>query len=161
MNPKYPIAQQFALVPMKCPGCGAGLPVVQAMEYVACGYCRTSVRTTLHDIGPAPERPSPIENAATKAQIARDRAAAELALRRLGKDLDKVDIEYGELCSEKTEPPLSPSQSSREANNAYPKLLKQWLNEQDLLVPRMRTLQKKRADIMSEMAINKKILGIQ
>ena len=153
MNIGSSMAQPLALVPMKCPGCGAGLQIVQAMEYVACGYCRTSVRTVRQD-----ERPSPQLDAATKVQIAIDRAAAELALGRLGKELEQLDLEYRKLCSQKTPPPLSLSQSSREPINEYPKVLKQWLNEQDLMVVRMRALRKNRADIMSELTMNKKIL---
>lgn len=147
------MTQPRALVQMKCPGCGAALQIVQAMAYVVCSYCRTLVRTALRD-----ELPSPPEDTATKARLAINRAATEQALGRLGKELEKLDIEYGALCSQKAPPPLSLSQTSGEPIYEYPKLLKQWLNEQDLLVVRMRTLQKCRATIMAEMAINKKNL---
>ena len=76
----------LTVIPMKCPNCGADLQISQQMDNFACGYCGTSIHTVRQG-----GTISLLVDAVAKVQLATDRTAAELALKRLRKELDDLD----------------------------------------------------------------------
>lgn len=71
--------EEVTLVALKCPNCGGRLEVSKEMSHFACGYCGANVQvqrrggTIALSLGEAIER----------VQVATDKTAAELALKRL------------------------------------------------------------------------------
>lgn len=155
------------VIPMKCPSCGAGLQISQQMDSFACGYCGTSIRTVRQG-----GTVSLLIEAVTKVQIATDRTAAELALARLGKELDQLDKEIAELEKmEEPSPPMKPSfslwgylvtpeleRSMRKVEEshrrAYPKARLDWEVAQE----RKQKLKQQRTEVAEKMATNRKVV---
>ncbi len=90
--------ESVKLVPMKCPGCGAGLQISPTMESFACGYCGTSIRA-VREGGTV----ALVAEAIARIQTGTNKTAAELALVRLKDDLKTNNLSIEQMKA--TEPP--------------------------------------------------------
>lgn len=86
------MSQPFAVIAMKCPGCGAGLQISSDMDIFACGYCGTSIRA-IRQGGTI----SLVADAIAKVQVGTDQTAAELALIRLKDELRTTTLAIEQL----------------------------------------------------------------
>lgn len=79
---------------LKCPGCGAGLKVGEAVDSFACTYCGASVQV---ERGEGIVSLRLITDAISKVQRGTDRTAAELALVRIPKEITAAREEQQRL----------------------------------------------------------------
>jgi hypothetical protein len=86
------------IIPFNCASCGSNLEITPDMETFACGYCGTSQIVERRG-GTITLRP--LTDAVKKIQIGTDRTAAELALKRLSKELTEVEQKYDSSMAQK------------------------------------------------------------
>jgi hypothetical protein len=79
------------VIPLRCTSCGASLEISPDMEQFACGYCGAS-QTVQRQGGTVSLKP--VLDAISKVQSSSDKAAAELALVRLQKELNPLIEQY-------------------------------------------------------------------
>src|SRR5258708_3125766 len=77
-------------IPLKCENCGAKLEVYDDMTRFTCGFCRSEMLVQRRGGTVALKG---VEESIQRVQIGTDRTAAELALVRLQKELDQLEIE--------------------------------------------------------------------
>lgn len=82
------------IISLKCTNCGGDLKIGPDVEHFACGYCGTS--QVVHREGGIITLKS-LEAAVAKVQLGTDRAAAELAVRRLKDELEDVNKEIRKI----------------------------------------------------------------
>lgn len=96
MTPIMPInnsqekAEMLKVIAMSCPNCGAHLDVTSDLEIFTCAYCGSTIKVTRHGGTVSLVR---IEQAISGIKTSTDRIAAELALKRLQRELGGVTAE--------------------------------------------------------------------
>ncbi len=88
------------IVALNCAGCGSSLDIKPEMTTFACGYCgvsqvveRSGGTISLNLIGETLQ----------KVQVGTDKTAAELALKRLAKELDETESNFASIHRKKSE----------------------------------------------------------
>jgi predicted RNA-binding Zn-ribbon protein involved in translation (DUF1610 family) len=78
------------VVKLSCPSCGGALTITPAMERFACGYCGSEhiVRRSGGAVMLAP-----VVEGLRKVQMGTDRTAAELAIVRLSKEIERLEAD--------------------------------------------------------------------
>ena len=78
------------IIPMKCASCGSALEITPEMTTFACGFCGVS-QLVERSGGTISLR---LSDAIKQVQVGTDKTAAELALKRLGRELENVEQEF-------------------------------------------------------------------
>ncbi len=79
---------------LNCANCGAKLEIYDDMDHFACGYCGTEMLVQRRG-GTVALRA--VTEAIKKVQVGTDRTAAELALVRLGKELEQLKADRSQV----------------------------------------------------------------
>lgn len=94
-----PVNSKSRIYALKCPNCGAALKVGASVDTFACSYCGASVRV---EHGEGIISLQLLAKATLGVQRGTDRAAAELAIRRLEDDLLAIETERQRLLAQLT-----------------------------------------------------------
>jgi Arc/MetJ family transcription regulator len=85
-------------IPLKCASCGSNLEVTLEMDTFACGYCGAS-QIVERQGGTVSLRL--VTDAIRSVQVGTDKTAAELALKRLSRELESVEQEFNDVAEKK------------------------------------------------------------
>jgi len=87
------------IIPMKCASCGSNLEITPEMDTFACGFCGAT-QVVERSGGTISLRL--VTDAIRKVQVGTDKTAAELALKRLARELESVEQEFHDMIARRS-----------------------------------------------------------